>query len=88
MTMSRVMDSVISCLVWSVLLCPIAIVIFLFLVLGEPRQDQPLLAAPTVAREDYLLTVEHDGHWFVGPKFSGGLLHHPDCPCGKAEEEK
>ena len=43
---------------------------------------------PTVTVNDYLRTVEHDGHWFVGPRNSGGLLHHPDCPCGKAEEEK
>ena len=88
MTMSRVRDSVIYCLVWSVLLCPIAIVVFLFLVLGEPRQDKPSPADTTVTVSDYLRTVEHDGHWFVGPRRAGGLLHHPDCPCGKEEEGK
>jgi hypothetical protein len=25
-------------------------------------------------------TVEHDGHWFV---ISGGIVHHPSCPCLK-----
>lgn len=52
------------------------------------RQDQPPPTGPTVTVNDYLRTVEHDGHWFVGPRYSGGLLHHPDCPCGKAEDDK
>ena len=52
------------------------------------RQDQPPPTDPTVTMNEYLRTVEHDGHWFVGPRNSGGLLHHPDCPCGKAEEGK
>ena len=47
----------------------------------EPTQEKS-----TVTVNDYLRTVEHDGHWFVGPRYSGGLLHHPDCPCGKAEK--
>lgn len=61
-------------------LCLVACVI----VKGSSK-DNP---APTVTMNDYLRTVEHDGHWFVGPRRSGGLLHHPDCPCGKAEEGK
>lgn len=29
-----------------------------------------------------LYSVEHDGHKFV-VAYNAGLLHHPDCPCGK-----
>jgi hypothetical protein len=55
---------------------------------GGSGKDKPSPADTTVTVSDYLRTVEHDGHWFVGPGYAGGLLHHPDCPCGKAEEEK
>jgi hypothetical protein len=51
-------------------------------------KDSPSPADPIVPAVVYLRTVEHDGHWFVAPRYEGGLLHHPDCPCGKAEEEK
>ena len=57
-------------------------------ILNGSGKDNPAPADPTVTMNDYLRTVEHDGHWFVGPRYSGGLLHHPDCPCGKAEEGK
>lgn len=26
-----------------------------------------------------LITVQHDGHWFV--KNTEYVIHHPDCPC-------
>jgi hypothetical protein len=29
-----------------------------------------------------IYTVEHDKHLFV-VMYSGGVLHHPDCRCGK-----
>jgi len=70
---------------------PLAVVLFMVArsMINGSVQDQPPPADTTVTVNDYLRTVEHDGHWFVGPRYAGGLLHHPDCPCGgKAEEEK
>ena len=36
----------------------------------------------------YLLTVKHDGHWFIITRGSGSqhFMHHPDCPCTKKPE--
>jgi hypothetical protein len=69
---------------------PLAVVLFMVArsMINGSVQDQPPHADTTATVSDYLRTVEHDGHWFVGPRRAGGLLHHPDCPCGKAEEEK
>jgi hypothetical protein len=32
-----------------------------------------------------MTTLKHDNHWFIlwDGSQKGGLLHHPDCPCGK-----
>jgi hypothetical protein len=88
MIMSRLTEWFVCCLVWAVPLCCAAFVIFLVRGLGELRQDKPAQANTTVTVTEYLRTVQHDGHRFVSSRSTGGLLHHPDCPCGKAEEAK
>lgn len=75
-------EAVFGCLLCFSPLLAVGVASFL-IAITEPAQDKS-----TVTVNEYLRTVEHDGHWFVGPRNSGGLLHHPDCPCGKAEEEK
>ena len=74
-----------SCPLWMFVIAPIAFLALAVVVIT--RTEEPVAQKdPTVTVNDYLRTVEHDGHWFVGPRKSGGLLHHPDCPCGKAEK--
>jgi hypothetical protein len=36
----------------------------------------------------YLLTVKHDGHWFIITPSSAArsFMHHPGCPCTKKPE--
>ena len=36
----------------------------------------------------YLITVVHDGHWFIIRRHGGDtpFIHHPDCPCTKKPE--
>ena len=76
-----------SCLPWMLVISPLAFLALAAVVIS--RTEEPVAQKdPTVTVNEYLRTVEHDGHWFVGLRYSGGLLHHPDCPCGKAEEEK
>lgn len=81
-------DFFFSCLPWMVVAAPLAFLGLAAVVIARTEDDPVVHKDPTVTMNDYLRTVEHDGHWFVGPRNSGGLLHHPDCPCGKAEEEK
>jgi Tfp pilus assembly protein FimT len=34
-----------------------------------------------------LVTVSHEGHWWIRCLSSGHFNHHPDCPCTKRRRE-
>ena len=40
--------------------------------------------------DQYILTIEHDGHWFIEKLdhdgISNRLFHHPDCPKERERE--
>jgi hypothetical protein len=79
-------DAFLSCIPWVLVFSPLAVLALAVVVII--RTEEPAQASTTVAVTEYLRTVEHDGHRFVSSRSTGGLLHHPDCPCGKAEEVK
>lgn len=50
------------------------------------RQFQVAVKSETRYGSGFLITIEHDGHWFIleGHFTKGAMIHHPDCPCGKS----
>jgi hypothetical protein len=54
----------------------------------EKPQEQKAQIVGTYIDGAAIYTVLHDDHkLIVATRYGGGtaLLHHPDCPCGKAE---
>jgi hypothetical protein len=68
----------------------VAPVVIVFLILAVILLPVLIVAAGSGPGEEKspIVVVEQDGHLFVYPRYSGGILHHPDCPCGRAEEEQ
>lgn len=55
-----------------------------------PQQNTEAIKVTTQASGIELKTMEHDKHLFVvgrAPSYNGGvsIIHHPGCPCLKAE---
>ncbi len=48
----------------------------------QKPQEQKMLSC-TEYKTGYLVTVLHDGHWFVveGRFQKVAIIHHPSCPC-------
>jgi len=51
---------------------------------GKGTKDAPFSTASNGFGMN-LFTIKHDGHlWITRDK--GGIVHHPDCPCMKKDE--
>lgn len=46
------------------------------------KKEQARIKANYLSETGELKTIRHDGHLFV-TRYSGGLIHHPSCPCLK-----
>jgi len=66
------------------MVAPVVIVILLLAILSLPVLIAAAVSGPREEKSP-VVVVEQDGHLFVYPRYSGGILHHPSCPCGRAE---
>lgn len=50
------------------------------------RERKSEVKSETRYGDGWIYTVEHDKHLFIleGRYSKGAMIHHPDCPCGKA----
>jgi hypothetical protein len=65
----------------------VAPVVIVILLLAIPLLPVLIVVAVSGPGEEKspVVVVEQGGHLFVYPRYYGGILHHPDCPCGRAE---
>lgn len=77
-----------------VTLVELLVVVAIILTLGGlllPAATAARRGPPTKSQEPpiswNLYTAQHDGHWFVKDA-SGGVCHHPDCPCQPKTAER
>lgn len=54
---------------------------------ADPKIN-PVRSVTQYTRFDALITVEHDGCWFVVTNdYNAAIIHHPKCPCLERQDD-
>lgn len=73
----------------TIILALIVLAIALFVILIEGPEPDPDTTKDQTTESARLMTVEHDGHLWIVPRWnlSGSTVHHPDCKCKQLSHE-